>query len=109
MLPPRASWNDWQRAEPDANHDGSLEGAANTDLAEVSAQEYHSFFTDYLRQKTVFSIPARSEREGISILAPPEREGISIPSQLGGAGMYVCMYSLYNKNEQFRSPSQGLE
>ena len=98
LLPPRASPNDWRRAEPDANHEGSPEGAANTDLAEVSAQEYHSFFTDCLHQNSGFSIPALSAREGISIPALsaregisipalPAREGISIPSLAGRAGM----------------------
>ena len=89
LLPPRASPNDWRRAEPDANHEGSPEGAANTDLAEVSAQEYHSFFTDCLHQNSGFSIPALSAREGISIPALSAREGISIPALAGRAGMEI--------------------
>ena len=89
LLPQRASLNDWRRAEPDANHEGSSEGAANTDLAEVSAQEYHSFFTDCLHQNAGFSIPALPAREGISIPALPAREGISIPSLAGRAGMEI--------------------
>ena len=87
LLPPRASPNDWRRAEPDANHEGSPEGAANTDLAEVSAQEYHSFFTDCLHQNAGFSIPALAVRDGISIPSLAGRAGMEIPSLPDRAGM----------------------
>ena len=93
LLPPRASRNDWRRVEPDANHDGSLEGAANTDLAEVSAQEYHSFFTDCLHQNAGFFRPALPAREGFSRPALSGRQGISIPALADRTGMYYWSYT----------------
>ena len=109
LLPPRASPHDWRRAPPSANHSGLPSGAANTDLASVSAQEYTSLL-DTLNTNLSTTADLRQEKseeqedptiieEDISLSDRVPKKGISNDLELEGG----CRAS-----KPFISPQRGL-